>query len=75
LLKTRSILDLKEILAAGGGLDIELTSKTLDELMILAAAAKTGGCELRLRGQGHRETQELRMIARAGGGHVVFVEI
>jgi hypothetical protein len=66
--------DLRAIVTAGGGLDISAHSWTAEQLQTLATAAVGSGKRPRLvfRGLSDLTSDQLRAIASAGGGLVVF---
>lgn len=63
---------LRQILAAGGGLIIDAGSKTTDQLRQIAATAATAGTTVTMTNTNSKTTDQLRQIAAAGPGHVIF---
>ena len=66
--------DLISIVAAGGGLDLDVGNRTSSELLSLASAASQSGARIILRGLGGRMISELISIASAGKGAVQFAD-
>jgi hypothetical protein len=64
--------DLINIMRAGAGMRIDVLGRTTDELMQIAAAAKSGGGQLTIVGMSVYNTGDLMRIGRAGSGHVIF---
>jgi hypothetical protein len=69
----RTTVDLMQIAAAGGGLDIEVGSRLTVDLMQIAGAAANSGAKVTMRGLGARASLDLMQIASAGRGNVVLV--
>lgn len=65
----RSALDLKRIVAAGGGLVIDASGYSILDLKSIAAAAKT---DIVLKNVSDISAIDLKNIAAAGNGHVVI---
>ena len=61
-----------QILAAGGGLIIDASVRTPDQLVQMAAAAASGGSTLILRNADSKMPDQLVQIAAAGEGRVIF---
>lgn len=72
MFETRQTNELMSILAAGGGITLRGSVRTTQDLMSLAAAARTGGARLILTEMQTRSTQEVLSISAAGKGHVEF---
>ena len=64
--------DLIRIAHAGGGFRLDTTHRYPDELMQIAAAAKTGGATVIFSGMSVHYTDDLIRIATAGKGSVIF---
>ena len=74
-MKTESILDLKRIAEAGGGLELDGSEISTLDLERLAEAAAEGGGQLVLRNMKGRSTLDLVRVAKAAPGHVLFSPI
>jgi hypothetical protein len=59
------------VLASGGGLTVDATRYTADQLRTLAAYAATSGAQLTIAG-GKLSFNDMRAIATHGNGRVVF---
>jgi len=57
---------------AGGGFRLDAFYRYPDELMQIAAAAKTGGATVIFAGMARHYTEDLIRIATAGQGSVIF---
>ena len=64
--------DLIRIANAGGGFRLGAAHRYLDELVEIAAAAKTGGATVIFSGMARHYTDDLIRIATAGQGSVIF---
>ena len=64
--------DLIRIAQAGGGFRLDATHRSLDELMQIATAAKTGGATVIFSGMSAYYADDLIQIATAGKGLVIF---
>ena len=64
--------DLINIMRTGAGIRIDVLGRTTDELMQIAAAAKSGGGQLTIVGMSIYNTGDLMRIGQAGSGHVTF---
>lgn len=73
-LRSKLQSDLLQIVAAGGGLRINIGSKLTSDVIQLAAAAKQSGATLELYGMASKLTSDLVKIASAGGNRVIFVD-
>jgi hypothetical protein len=71
-LSRRSQRDLCQILANGGGLDLEMGDRSQTDLCELAKSADRGGARLQLRGASAKNQADLCQIATNGGGVVAF---
>ena len=71
-LEKMPIEDLIRIANAGGGFRLDATHRSLDELMQIATAAKTGGATVIFSGMSTYYTDDLIRIATAGQGSVIF---
>lgn len=69
---TKLTNDLIKIATAGGGFRLDAKTRLTDELVQLAAAAKTGGATVIFSGTGMFSTQDLIRIGAAGKGAVIF---
>ena len=65
--------DLARIAAAGGGIAFDAGSRSLNELLQIAAGAAKGKATVIMRGIANRPTAELERIGAASKGRVVFV--
>ena len=65
--------DLARIAAAGGGVAFDAGSRSLNELLRIAAGAAKGKATVIMRGIATRPTDELERIGAASKGRVVFV--
>lgn len=69
----KSSLELRNIVAAGGGVVVNAEDYSSLELRNISSATKTGGGKLIIRHALRLSSLECRSIAAAGdGGHVVF---
>ena len=66
--------DLISIVAAGGGLDLDVGNRTSGELLRIASAASQSGARIIFRGLDGRMISELISIASAGKGAVQFAD-
>ena len=60
------------IAAAGGGLTIDAKTRTMNELVRIAAAASNHGSRINILNANSKTTDELVSIAAAGKGCVLF---
>lgn len=65
----RSAIDLKRVVAAGGGLIIDATKFSALDIKAIAAAAKA---DIIIKNVSEMSTMDMKNIASAGNGHVVF---
>lgn len=65
----RSALDLKRIVAAGGGMIIDASKYSTLDLKSIAAAAKT---KVIMQNVSEISVMDLKSIAAAGNGNVIF---
>jgi hypothetical protein len=70
---SRSQLDLVQIIASGGSIDVAAGGRSQQDLVQLAASTKTRGAKLTLRDISGRSTSDLVQIAAAAPGSVTFV--
>jgi len=68
----RTTKELIRIAAAGGGLTIDASSRTMDELVQIAATASNRGSRIHILNTTSKTTDELVTIAAAGRGCVSF---
>ena len=71
MIRGRTVSELIEIAAAGGGLDLRAPGKSVLELIQIAAAASRSGARVIISPVG-KSTAELVQIAAAGKGCVLF---
>jgi hypothetical protein len=64
--------DLVRLVAAGGGIDMDITGRAIDDLTNIATAAARAGARVILRGTRGRDVTDLIRIATAGKGCVTF---
>lgn len=64
--------DLIRIAAAGGGMKLDGSRRSTDDLVSIAAAASMRNSRLAITGLGDRTVDELVRIAAAGNGSVFF---
>ncbi len=69
----RSQQDLVQILANGGGLDMNVGMRSQQDLVQLAANAGASGGTLILRDLGMRSSADLVQIAADGKGRALFI--
>ncbi len=72
--KGKTIDNLVVSSSAGAGFRLDARARAMDELILIAAASKTGGGRLVLAGMSIYDTDDLMRIATAGAGHVTFEE-
>jgi len=72
MFETTPTEDLIRIVAAGGGMRLDGSKRSTDELVSIAAAASMRTSRLTLTGLDGRTTDELVRIAAAGNGSVFF---
>ena len=72
--KGKTTGDLIRIMRAGASFRLDARARAVDELIRFAAATRSGGGQLILRGMSIYNTDDLMSIATAGGGHVTFEE-
>lgn len=72
--KGKTMDDLIRIMSAGAGFRLDARARAMDELILIAAASKSGGGRLVLTGMSIYNTDDLMRIASAGAGHVTFEE-
>lgn len=65
----RSAMDLKRVVAAGGGLIIDASKYSILDLKGIAAVAKT---DIVLKNVSEMSAMDMKNIATAGNGHVIF---
>ena len=70
--KSRTTDELMRIAGAGGGFTLDAGSKSLEDLIKIAAASEYGKATVHIKNCGSFETLDLIKIAAAGGGHVDF---
>jgi DNA replication protein len=66
------IIDVVKLVAAGGGIDMDATARSTDELVQIAEAASARQPKVILRGVKGRPVDDLIKIAAAGKGCVIF---
>lgn len=69
---TKLTNDLIKIAAAGGGFHLDAKTRLIDELVQIAAAAKSGGATVIYSGTALFSTPDLIQIGAAGKGAVIF---
>lgn len=69
---TRSLADLNVIVARGGGLIMDGSTRALLDLVTIANMAAKSGARVTFTGMGARSTADLSAIAELGQGAVVF---
>lgn len=67
-----TVSNLKSIAQAGGGLSLYADKYTVSDLKSIAAACKTSNVSLFLRDIGKFTASQLKDIAQAGDGNVIF---
>lgn len=67
-----SIDQIVRIVAAGGGLTIDASDKSVDQVVRIAAAASTQQASLVIRHTQNYSVEQLIRVAAAGKGCVVF---
>lgn len=65
----KSAMDLKRIVAAGGGLVLDATKYSALDLKTIAATAKA---DITIKNVSEMSTMDMKNIAAAGNGHVIF---
>ena len=70
----RPIGDLIQILSASGGLDIDASAFSVEELKMLASYAASRSATLNLRNLASLQTSDLIVIASYGDSNIVFVD-
>jgi len=68
----KTVEELVQIAAAGGGFTIDAKSYSTEELISIAAAASTRGSRINILNASEKTTRDLISIAAAGGGCVIF---
>jgi hypothetical protein len=63
--------EIRQVVANGGGLTVDATKYTADQLRALAAFAATSGAQLTISG-GPLSFDDMRAIASHGNGRVIF---
>jgi uncharacterized membrane protein len=63
--------EIRMVVASGGGLTVDATRYTPDQLRTLAAYAATSGAQLTIAG-GKLSFEDMRAVATHGNGRVVF---
>jgi len=71
-LSTMPAEQLEQIAAAGGGFRLDATYRATDDLVRIAAAARTAGSRITFAGMAPRMLGDLVRIAAAGGGCICF---
>ena len=74
MLRDRTLNELMQIVAQGGGLDFDASTRSLHDLRTLAGQAKNSGARLVLRNIHTWAMADLQQIAVQGGGAVLFVD-
>ena len=72
MFESKTVAELVQIAAAGGGFRMKAGSRDTQELVRIAAAAASGSAQVCFTGLGARSLQELVQIGAAGNGKVVF---
>jgi hypothetical protein len=67
-----TIMDLKGIAAAGGGMIIDASKYSTSDLKAIAAAARTSGAQIILKNISSKTSIDMKAIAAAGKGCVIF---
>jgi hypothetical protein len=67
-----STMDLKSIVASGGGLTLDAKSKTVTEFKLIAASASSSNVRITIRGLETFSVTEVKSIAASGKGCVSF---
>ena len=65
----RSTMDLKRIVAAGGGLILDCSKLSSTEIKAIATSAKA---PVILKNTGELSTMDMKAIAAAGNGYIIF---
>lgn len=68
----RTVTDLRNIAASGGGLILDATKFSVIDLRNIAASAKNKRAQIILKNVSRLTTMDLRNIAASGDGCVVF---
>lgn len=66
--------ELVSIVMAGAVVTVDAKTRLASELVTLARAAAVKDVDLRIINAGSKLTTQLREIAQAGNGHVIFVD-
>jgi len=64
--------DLVRIARAGGGFRLNASTRKTEDLILIAGAAKIGGCNVVMIGMNARISEDIIKIAEAGMGHISF---
>lgn len=72
--ETKTVHELVQIAAAGGGFILDAKFRTTNDLVKIAAAGSVHNARITFKGLKNRTTLELLQIAGAGKGCVVFDE-
>ena len=68
----KTISDLKEIIRLGGGMNLDATLFTVPELKDFVKLAEISGAIISVKNTEHLAVNDLKTIARLGGGKVIF---
>jgi len=69
---SKTVLELKDIARAGGGLSLDSTKLSTLELKEIGRAAKPSGATIIIRNAHSKTTLELKEIARTSPGKIIF---
>ena len=72
MIQDRPTGELVRIVAAGGGIDMDMTGRPIEDLARIATAAARTGARVVFRGTRGRPVTDLIAIATAGKGCVTF---
>jgi hypothetical protein len=72
MIQDRPTGDLVRLVAAGGGIDMDMTVRPVEDLIRIATAAARTGARVIFRGTRGRAVTDLIAIATAGKGCVMF---
>jgi len=63
---------LSQIVQAGGGIIVDASKYSTEQLVKIASSAKGKNATILIRNADRKTTEKLRHIAEAGSGHVTF---
>ena len=68
----KTITDLKEIISLGGGMNLDATLFTVPEFKDFVKLAEISGASINVKNTERLSANDLKNIARLGGGKVIF---